>query len=233
MTTFTRGLFALALAALVLGQCALAAPPAHLKLYYDLSYNGTVMAEGTETLDQDGKAYRLESETRGKGIFALIQRGAVKRVSRGDILPTGLRPLEFRDQRGDRTPEFARFDWSKRVVVHERNGETHASPIGDATQDRVSFTWSFAFVPPANEINTLVADGRGTTRFRYAIAGREMLKTPAGDLDTVHLVKQKDAGDQRGTELWLDVNRSYAPVRLLVIEKDGSRVDQVVTRIEP
>ena len=224
---------ALAWVALMAAGSLQAAPPRHLKLYYDLSYNGTVMAEGTETLDHDGRTYRVESETRGKGLFALVQRGSVKRVSRGEVLATGLRPQEFRDQRGDRTPEFARFDWDKRLVVHERDGRSDTTPATESMQDRVSFLWSFAFLPVSGAVNVQVADGRGTTQFRYANAGREVLKTAAGDLDTVHMVKQKDSGDSRGTELWLAVQYSFAPVRLLVTEKDGSRVDQIVTRIEP
>lgn len=231
-----RQRFAALVALACAGVCAstLAAPAQRVKAWYDVSYNGTVMAEGSETLEQDGRTYRIESELKGKGVFALMKRGAVKRMSRGEITPAGLRPIEFRDQRGDRTPEFARFDWPKRVVVHERDGKTtDSTPLTDGEQDRVSFMWSFAFVPPKGEINAHVADGRGTTRFRYALAGREVLKTAVGDLETLHLVKQLDGDDKRGTEIWLAVQRSYIPVRLLVVEKDGTRIDQVVTRIEP
>ena len=60
-----------------------------------------------------------------------------------------------------------------------------------------------------------------------------MLRTAAGNIETLHLVKLRDSGDARQTEIWLDVQRSYIPVRLLVVEKDGTRVDQVVTRFEP
>jgi hypothetical protein len=224
---------AAAACALLIATSLLAAPPARIKVSYDLSYNGTVMAEGSETLEHDGRAYRIESEAKGKGLFALMNRGAVKRISRGEVLPAGLRPVEFRDQRGDRAPEFARFDWGKRVVTHERPSNNGSSPLVDGMQDRVSFMWSFAFVPPKGDVKAVVVDGRGTTQFHYVVAGREMLKTGAGNIETLHLVKQKEGGDQRGTELWLAVQRSYIPVRLLVIEKDGTRVDQVVTRIEP
>jgi hypothetical protein len=215
------------------GLAALAAPPPRVKVYYDLSYNGTVMAEGSETLEHDGRTYRIESEVKGKGLFALVKRGEVRRVTRGEIAAGNLRPVEFRDQRGDRAPEFARFDWSKRLVTHERDSKSETTPISDGMQDRVSFLWSFSFAPPKGEVSADVADGRGTAHFRYGLAGREVLKTSAGDLETLHLVKQRDPGDNRATEVWLAVQRSYIPVRLLVVEKDGSRVDQVVTRIEP
>ena len=58
-----------------------------------------------------------------------------------------------------------------------------------------------------------------------------MLKTPAGEMETVHLVKQRESKDDRGTEIWFASGRDYLPVRILVIEKDGARIDQVLTRI--
>jgi hypothetical protein len=220
-------------AAALFAMPACAVPPQRITVHYDVSYNGIVMAEGHETLQHDARNYLVESELRGKGMFALIKRGAVKRSSRGEITPGGLRPLEFRDQRGDRQPEFARFDWAARLVTHEREGHRKTSSISEGTGDRVSFMWSFAFAPPKGEVAAQVADGRGTTHFRYAVAGKQTLKTPAGDIECLHLVKIKDPGDARDTELWLAVQKSFIPIRLLVVEKDGTRVDQVATKIEP
>jgi len=219
-------------AAMLLAAPARAVPPDRITVYYDVSYNGLVMAEGHETLRHDARTYLIESELRGKGIFAIAQRGAVKRSSRGEITPVGLRPLEFRDQRGDRTPEYARFDWPARLVTHEREGSKQSSAIGNGTQDRVSFLWNFSFVPPRGEVSTQVEDGRGTTQFRFAIAGKETIKTDAGNIECLHLVKVKDAGDSRDTDVWLALDRSLIPIRLLVVEKNGTRVDQVATRIE-
>ncbi len=228
-----RSFAAAALLACCLAASAVAAPPQRLKVSYDLSYNGTVVAEGVESIEHDGRTYRIESEQKGKGLFALMKRGEVRRTSRGEILPEGLRPLEFRDQRGERAPEFARFDWGKRIVTHERNSKSDTTPATEGMQDKVSFLWSFAFVPPKGEISAQVADGRGTTHYRYALAGRETLKTAAGSLETLHLVKQRDDPNDSVTEVWLAVQRSFIPVRLLVVDKGGSRLDQVVTRIEP
>ncbi|MSQ53619.1 MAG: DUF3108 domain-containing protein [Betaproteobacteria bacterium] len=209
-----------------------AVPPQKLNVQYEMSRNGTVMVEVSETLVHDGKTYRIDSDARGKGLFALSNRGNLKRESKGTIEPGGLRPLEFRDQRGDRRPEFARFDWSKREVVEERDGRNETTPIKGPTQDRLSFLWSFAFVPPkGREIVIDVADGRGVDRFRYSISGPEKLKTAAGEIDAVKLVKQREPGDDRGTEVWLSVRHHYAPVRILVVEKDGTRLDQIVTRV--
>jgi negative regulator of sigma E activity len=63
----------------------------------------------------------------------------------------------------------------------------------------------------------------------FEVAGRERLTVPAGEFDALHLVKRDDDG--RSTQIWLDAGRSYLPLRLLVVQKDGTRIDQVAARI--
>ncbi|MBM3345207.1 MAG: DUF3108 domain-containing protein [Betaproteobacteria bacterium] len=223
--------------ALFCSGTVLAAPPQRVTVEYDMSHNGTAMAQVVETMQHDGKRYVLESEVKGKGLFALARSGSAKRSSVGEVTPSGLRPNEFRDRRGDRPENVARFNWAKGSLSQGEAGRTDAQPMpaleqGASLSDRLSFLWSFAFSPPqGKEVRALLSDGRGLSTFRYAIAGNEVLKTPAGDIDTVKLVKQRDAGDDRGTEIWLASRRGFIPVRILVIEKDGTRIDQMVTRM--
>jgi hypothetical protein len=207
-----------------------------VSLIYDVSYNGIVAAELTEVLNHDGKSFSLSSEGRGKGIGALLYRGAAKRSCRGEVTAAGLRPLEYRDQRGDKLPSVATFDWVKKTLTQEHDGKNETTSMVPPLQDRLSFLYNFAFqrspdLQPGKEIKITLTDGKGLTQFRYDVAGREMLKTPAGELETVHLVKQRDNKEDRGTEIWFASGRDYLPVRILVIEKDGARIDQVLTRI--
>jgi len=192
------------------------------------------MAEVKESLEHDGNTYRISSEGRGKGLYALAARGQVTRTSQGAIAADGLRAAEFRDQRGNDL-SVAKLDWSAKTLTQERGGKTETQPLPQHAYDRLNFLWTFAFAPPKGKIiEANVADGRGApAQFRYAVAGTEMLKTGAGDIESLHLVKQRDPGDERGTEIWFALKRNYLPVRILVIEKDGTRIDQVVTRIGP
>jgi uncharacterized protein DUF3108 len=220
------------LAALV-PAAAFAAPPGRVVLEYDMSRNDIVMAELKETLEHDGKSYRLVSEGKGKGIFAVLARGTVLRTSEGAITGEGLLPREYRDQRGSRTAA-AKFDRPARTLVQEKDGKSETQPLPDRAQDRLSYLWSFAFAPPkGGHVEAMVADGRGApVHYDYAVAGTEILKTALGDLETLHLVKQRTPDDSRQTEVWLAAKRNYVPVRVLVVEKDGTRLDQVVTRME-
>jgi hypothetical protein len=217
------------------GACA-AQPPHKLSLTYDLSYNGVVAAELTEVLEHDGKQFSLSSEGRGKGVGALFYRGAARRSCRGEITGAGLRPLEYRDQRGDNPAAVARFDWVKKTLTQEYDGKSETVNMAPPLQDRLSFLYNYAFqaspdLKPGKEIRIGVADGRGLTQFHYIVAGTEVLKTPAGEFETVHLVKQRDGKEDKATELWFASSRDYLPVRVLIIEKDGVRLDQVLTRI--
>jgi len=59
---------------------AAGAPAQQVEIAYDLSRNGTPIAEMVEHLEHDGKTYRLSGQLKGKGIFAL--RGDAARTSR-------------------------------------------------------------------------------------------------------------------------------------------------------
>jgi len=224
------------LAACVFSGASAAQPPHKVTLSYELSYNGVVAAELTEVLEHDGKRFSLSSEGRGVGIGALLYRGMAKRACRGEVTSTGLRPLEFRDQRGDKPAAVARFDWARKALTQEHDGKSETTDMVLPLQDRLSFLYNFAFqtapdLRQGKEINITLTDGKGLTKFHYVVAGREMLKTPAGELETVRLVKQRESKDDRGTEIWFASGHDYLPVRILVTEKDGARIDQVLARI--
>lgn len=216
--------------------CA-AQPPHKVSLSYDVSYNGIVAAELTEVLEHDGKRFTLSSEGRGKGIGALLYRGAARRSCSGEITGAGLRPLEFRDQRGDKPAAIARFDWARKTLTQEHDGKKETTNMVLPLQDRLSFLYNFAFqsapdLRPGREIKINLTDGKGLTRFEYKVAGTEMLKTPAGELQTVRLVKQRENKDDKETELWFASGHDYLPVRILVVDKDGVRIDQILTHME-
>ena len=91
---------------------------------------------------------------------------------------------------------------------------------------------TFAFVPPkGKEFDVVRADGRGLTPFRFTVVGNEKLATPLGEMETLHIAKVKDGPDDKSTDIWFATDRDFLPVRVLVVDKDGERADQVVTRI--
>jgi Protein of unknown function (DUF3108) len=219
------GIAALALWAAV----AQAVPPERITLTYELKRNSLVV-DVSETLEHDGRTYVITSEGRGRGILALF--GPLKRTSRGRITPQGLRPDEFRDERPGGWTVSAKFDWDARSVTQEKNGKSETLKMPATAQDPLSLAYSFAFVPPTGkEYDVTRADGRGLTPFRFTVVGNEKLATPVGEMQTLHIAKVLDGPEDKSTDIWFAADRDFLPVRVLVVETDGTRSDQMVTRI--
>ena len=218
-------------AALCISSAAVAAPANRVEIAYDVNRNGMPIAELVDRLEHDGKTYRLNSQLKGKGVFAL--RGDATRVSRGSIAADGLHPLEFEYKRTGRDTSRAKFDWQGKILtLHAKEGASESKPLPPDIQDRLSFAYNFAFrVPGAAPVGVSVTDGKGVSISSYKVAGREKVTTPAGEFDAIRIERQKKAPDDRTSEIWLSARHGYVPVRILVLEKDGTRIDQVATRI--
>ena len=202
---------------LSLASAAVAAPPQRIEIGYEIARNGLVLAEVSQRLEHDGRSYRLTETWKGKGVLAL--RGEANRSSQGAVAADGLRPRKFEDKRTGRETLHAEFDPAAKTPTLQR-------------QDRLSFIWTFAFAPPAAGAATVIAtDGKSATTYVFEAAGREKLKTPAGEFDALKLVKRRDHPQDKETEIWLAADRQYIPVRVLVIDKDGTRLDTVASKI--
>ncbi len=199
-----RRLTSALLCSAVLG--AQAAPPARVEIAYALLRDGSAIAEITERMEHDGRHYLLVETWRGKGVYAL--RGEARRSSRGAIAADGLRPEEFEEQRPGR--------------------EARRLRLPAYSQDRLSVFWHLAFNPPAAPVSIEVADDKGASTHRYAPAGRERVRTPAGEFEALRIVRE---GGERRVEAWLATARDHFPVRLRITEKDGTTLEQVAVRI--
>jgi len=202
--------------ALSLAASAVAAPPQRVEISYEVSRNGSVIAEASHRLEHDGKTYALAEHVKGRGLVALA--GDINRSSRGSIAPDGLRPVEFEDKRTGRQTRRVGFDAADKAPTLQR-------------QDQLSLPWSFAFAPPRGTVTVRVADGKHVTEYVYKVTGHERVKTPAGEFDGLKLVKQKDKPEAKSTEIWLAADRGYLPVRVHIIDKNGTRLDQLATKI--
>jgi hypothetical protein len=214
---------------LALAGPAQAAPPARVEIEYELTRNGRTMAEVVERLEHGGGAYHLSETWKGKGVYALL--GRAKRSSEGMLAADGPRPREYTDERSGRDTQRVSFDWSANTITRRYKGATRTEPVPPDTQDRLSFLLALTFASHKGQaISFHVADGRGMSRHVYRPNGRERLATPAGQFDTVKLIR-KNEGSGEVAEIWLAADRSYLPVRIVVVEKDGTRYEHVATRI--
>jgi hypothetical protein len=208
-----------------------AAPPARVEIAYEVLHNDGVVADVTHLLEHDGVNYRLTERWKGRGIYALA--GEAQRSSRGTIAADGLRPLEYEDVRSRREPARARFEWEAKMLTLQFRDGPQTRPMPAHAQDRLSFLFAFAFRAPGKrptEFN--VVDGKGVAEYIFDNAGRERIRIPAGEFDALRLVQRKASpDDRRSSEIWIDPSHSYLPLRVLVVQKDGTRIDQVAARV--
>lgn len=220
------------LAPLATMAATLAAPPHRLEVVYEISRNGMAIGEVTERLEHGGGKYELLETTKGRGFLAVL--GTIKRSSRGTVVANSLRPVEFVDERTGRETARATFDWGARTLTMQFRGGPEVQPLPVNPQDRLSFLLSLAFAPPgAQPVNMSVADGGSVSHYAFAVVGRERVKIPAGEFETVKIERVRDGPeDRRSTEIWLAPAQGHILVRMLVTDhKDGTQIDQVATKI--
>jgi len=207
---------------------AQAQPPARVEIAYEISRNGTPMAEVVEVLEQSGGRYQLTETWKGLGIYALL--GSARRSSKGTVVASGLRPEEFFDERSGRDTARAWFDWKTNTLSLQHGGPRRSEPLPPNAQDRLSFFFALSFLPGrAQSIRYTITDGKGLSRHEYRVAGRERVTVPAGEFDAVKVLRTTERKD--AAQVWLASERWHLPVRLVVEDRDGARYDQVATRI--
>lgn len=211
---------------------AAAAAPQRVEIAYRVSVGSFRVGEGHDVLQHDGKTYDLTSESKTSGVAALIYRLSVSRHSTGKVTANGLRPESFAEMRNGKLKRSARFDWDKgtALLTDEQNQQT--VPLPQNTWDQASFAYNFAFAgleKAAFEVN--LTDGRRIQRYEYTVVGKETLDTELGRLETIHVKKVQPPGDKRGFEAWISLAHQNLPVRIRIVEKDGTAFDSVVAKI--
>ena len=81
------------------------------------------------------------------------------------------------------------------------------------------------------DLKFAMTNGRKIDQYRYTISPDTALDTPMGRLAVIHLIKQRAPGDT-ATEIWLAREHAMLPVKMRIIEDDGSRYEQVIIKID-
>jgi hypothetical protein len=222
---------------LLAGACAAAdsTTPLFAAASYDVYRNGWRVAIVSESFEAKDGTYRIVSESRAVGLLALLEKHTLRFASSGSVTPSGLRPQHFEGKRSDADSRQVRadFGWEagQLTITHDGRSETLALPPG--TQDRISSMYQFMFLPrdKLQRLEFFMTNGRKLDHYLYTVLPGGELDTRLGRIDTLHLVKQHRA-DESGAEIWLAPQHRYLPVRLLIQEEDGTRYEQVITRLE-
>jgi hypothetical protein len=225
-----------ALATATAGHAAPKLPaPASVVATHDVLRNGMHVGVVREQFQSEEGRYRILSESTAVGLFALVQPRPAVVTSTGRIIANGLQPERFDGARSARDARrvSAEFDWRNHTLALAYDGKSERIELPPGTQDRLSIMYQFMFFDygERRELEFAMTNGRKLDRYRYTVTHGVEIETPLGRMTTLHLVKQRQAGDSE-TEIWLAPQHRYFPVRMVIVEDDGVRYEQFITHLE-
>lgn len=207
--------------------------PGRVAIEYQILRKGGVA--GVEHHRYEAKAdgsYVLTSLAEAKGLLALALSDLVQR-SEGQVTPQGLRPMSYLYQYGKNVDKAqkASFDWSSGQLTMETGSRRQTVALQDGTQDLMSFLYQFMFVPPLQDLQLAVTNGKKLKVYNYGFEGEETLTTRMGSLRTLHIGKSGSDGEEK-TEIWLAADHHYLPVKISKTEKDGTVTERIATHLQ-
>ena len=216
--------------------CAAATPPPQtISAGYDVFRNGLHIAIMSETFEARDGGYRITRDSEAVGLLALFIREPLRVVSSGRLTASGLQPQYFEGKRNDADPRRARadFDWPAMQLTLTRDGRTDTLKLPPATQDLLSTMYQFMYVELEKQrrFELSMTNGRKLDHFLYTINRGVEIDTPIGRMTTIHLVKEHRP-DESGTEIWIAPQHRNLPVKMLILEEDGARYEQIITKLE-
>jgi hypothetical protein len=223
--------------------CFMAAPaaaaqqalPTVIQASYEVTKNGQPFANVHERYVVSGSQYKVESVTKGIGVYALF--GERKLTSTGEVTSQGLKPAQFELQQGNNPKRalFADFDWAKSNLKMTVKGTAKDEVLAAGTQDLASYAYQFMFLPSplADAITVTLTTGKKLNQYPYKINGEQVSLEAAGkQYKTLHLVPSDQSKEQTETkELWLAAEYFYVPVRILMVEDNGAKLEQTLTEL--
>ena len=180
----------------------------------------------------DGEQYHLESLMQASGFAALVIPDLLQ-VSEGVLTQRGLQPTKYLYKFGDKKDKTynAALDWeSKKLTLHSAKGVKEL-PLLEGTQDLLSFMYQFMFMPPLQDMQLSITNGKKLGTYDYSFAGEEITATKMGDLRTMHILRTTEDADEK-TELWLALDYQYVPVKIRKTEKEDKVYELLATSLK-
>jgi hypothetical protein len=213
---------------------AFAASPSSVQATYDIFKGSLKIGQVEETFTREKDHYTISSATRAVGLLAIFKPGRIVFNSSGLIDSKGLLPLHFSDLREgeEHRNRSAEFDWDARQLTVIHDGQRLPATLPEGTQDRISAMYQFMFLSleKAEALNFYMTNGNKLDIYSYRITPDQSVTVPLGTFKALYLASVPEAGTSR-TEIWLAVERSNFPCKIVVTEPDGGRMTQVLTAL--
>lgn len=211
-----------------------AALPKRIQAVYEVTKNGQPFAKVHEQFLVNGSTYKVESVTKGIGVYALFGERVL--TSSGEVTAQGLKPGHFELRQGDNAKRalLADFDWAKQNLRMTVKGKQKEAPLSVGTQDLASFAYQFMYLPKPlkGDITVTLTTGKKLNQYQYHINPESEVISSAGvQYKTLHLAPP--AQDTEETkELWLAADYHYVPVKILMVDDNGQKLEQTLTELK-
>jgi hypothetical protein len=205
-------------------------PPPAAHLDYDVLGEARGLnyrAQATLNWHWEGERYHAELTLRA---FLV---GTRTQTSTGTLSSQGLQPLRFED-RARRTRGLS-FEWPPTggVPAHALSDDgTRLDGLPSDTQDRLSVFLQLGpwvqDAQPGERWSIPVAGLHQVETWTFEAVGHEHLVLPAGEFDTLRVRRGPSGTAERsvGVELWFSPALPGLPVRIVLQQTNGDRVDQ-------
>lgn len=209
--------------------------PAHIEIVYEL--NGMLSGRQTHVWQLAGQRYTLKSEGEVTGLAGLFVRGKMIQKSHGRIGSLGLMPEQYEMQRLSGKKETLQFDYAANTIEStrtdsRRNTRTLELPLLTGAQDPLSSIYQLAMVAQGGRDGLIVTVGSKRVKgYPYRMLGTETLRTPLGEMETLHVVRAGDS-EKSGTHLWLAPEQHSLPVKVRYVDDEGTEWVLVATSIK-
>lgn len=223
----SSGLKILGLAALLLSAPAPAAGIFEARSdAYDIEWNGITLGEGRISLVETGDGcYRYESTTEPMALVRWTY-GKPHEISEFCVDDAGrIRPrhFEYVNDKREKDSYSLDFDWEARQVKTIKAGNVSMRELPEQAYDRFVLQQAVRQWVVKNEGKaqpepvefTMIDDDRIKT-YRFAIVGRETVKTRGGKYETIRV--ERVDNPEKSSRFWVAPSRGYVPVRIEHIE---------------
>ena len=218
--------------------------PPSTRLSYRLTgdFRGPVEGQAQVEWLRSGTRYQVHLDVSVGPSFAPLVSRRVS--SEGEITTEGLRPQRFDEETSVlfREPRQVQLRMAGDTVRLNNGAEVPRPPgLQDTASQFVQLTWLFTMQPEllrAGQVLTMpLAFPRRVQLWQYEVGAAEILNTPAGPVEAVHVRPRPEAAGsaQRGGDLvpeaWFAPSLQYLPVRIVIRQGDGNFVDLMIERL--
>lgn len=206
------------------------------RMDYHVLRDGWHLGNAVFILEKHDDAWEFRSRAHASGLAALFVRSTFSESSRFTVRAGVLHPMDYTytDSGKPRHDERIVFDWDRHQAKDTKGGDTKALPLARGMLDRLT-----AQLELSRELSAgvglpdafVVVNGGEIKRFHLERRGHDEIATPAGNFETVHVVR-KDPKSKRVTAFWLAPKYQWLPVKIEQREPGKATVTFVLTKLQ-